>query len=462
MSSPFPFCPADTPHALLSDCVQLSHFAQSSLCSFFFTLCFCGLHHHVREVFLKFVYKSFTQLPMWLNNQSSARNEWETNKNSNEVGTVVTPDNEESFSRQMSGDTMITTEDVNKRRLSTTWLSLTSEEHGERKATITLDIVPDNNNNNNGIPSIDSSRRSSTTTSTHDNENNENVVMKQVSTDVSASSMSTATILAELPPSVTLEPVTVTMECPGEKVGAIIGKKGANVNEIMKRSGCRVVVDNSDLRDGLPKRVILHGPPDRLAVAMALVSVIIKDGANALFPGGTTADGDIFNGGSMHSMASLSITAGDGGGSSVSSSIGGGPSTMSDFPYPIAVEGGHVIISETRFPFSKIGTLIGVKGQTIAEVMRRSGCRVHVIQDPPADNNNERQVSYTGTEDQIHHAQSLVSTVLNEGSGSLRPSSLFGMTGDMGTKLTALGMSPNAVKEEDEIEPDKVGSEDSC
>ena len=373
---------------------------------------------------------------------------WDTTKSSEVAGTAaVTPDSEEAFSRSETEEsitnTMINTEE-NKRRLSTSWLALTSEEHGERKTAINDTIMVENS----AIPSIDSSRRSSTTTSIHDNEN---TMIKHANSDASAS-MSTSSQLAELPTSV-MEPVTVTMECPGEKVGAIIGKKGANVNEIMKRSGCRVVVDNSDLRDGLPKRVILHGPPDRLAVAMALVSVIIKDGANALFPGGTTADGDMFNGGSMHSMTSLSSTA-EGGGVS----MGGGQST-SDFPYPIPVEGGHVIISETRFPFSKIGTLIGVKGQTIAEVMRRSGCRVHVIQDPPADNNNERQVIYTGTEDQIHHAQSLVSTVLNEGSGSLRPSSLFGMTGDMGSKLTALGMSPNAIKEEDEIEPDKVNHE---
>ena len=264
-----------------------------------------------------------------------------------------------------------------------------------------------------------------------------------------------------------IDPVTVTMECPGDKVGAIIGKKGANVNEIMKRSGilpplhcipshihqvsshllhyilfhillytgCRVVVDNSDMRDGFPKRVILHGPPDRLAVAMALVSLIIKDGANAVFP---PLEGDSF-GTSMHSVGSSHayFSAGD------------------EFPYDS--NGGVVTTMESRCPFSKVGTLIGVKGYTIAEVMRRSGCRVHVIQDPPADGNlNERQVVYTGSEEQIQHAKSLVSTVLNEGSGCLRPTSLFGAMGEI-PKLTQLGMSPAAIKEEDEIEPDKVG-----
>ena len=246
----------------------------------------------------------------------------------------------------------------------------------------------------------------------------------------------TSTAVSEVPPAREMDPVTVTMECPGDKVGAIIGKKGANVNEIMKRSGCRVVVDNSDLRDGFPKRVILHGPPDRLAVAMALVSLIIKDGANAVFP---PLEGDAF-GTSLHSVGSSTayFSAGD------------------EFPYDS--NGGVVTTMESRCPFSKVGTLIGVKGYTIAEVMRRSGCRVHVIQDPPPDGNlNERQVVYTGTEEQIQHAKSLVSTVLNEGSGCLRPAALFGMMGEMGPKLTQLGMSPTAIKEEDEIEPDKVG-----
>lgn len=90
-------------------------------------------------------------------------------------------------------------------------------------------------------------------------------------------------------PDEVLPNITVAMECPVEKVGAVIGKKGANVNEIMKRSGCKIAIDQSDHRDGAPRKINLTGPPDKLAVAMQLVSKLMKDGANALLEGGAKA-----------------------------------------------------------------------------------------------------------------------------------------------------------------------------
>jgi rRNA processing protein Krr1/Pno1 len=174
---------------------------------------------------------------------------------------------------------------------------------------------------------------------------------------------------------------------------------------------------------------------------MSLVSLIIKDGANALFP-----QDEGYANSSMHSMSSMH---------SASDYTGGMGFAINDFGLS---SDGTTLTTETRCPFSKVGTLIGVKGYTIAEIMRRSGCRVHVIQDPPGDGNlNERQVVYCGTEEQIMHAQGLVATVLNEGSSSLRPAALLGMMSELGPKMSGLGLSPNAVKEEDDIDPDKVG-----
>ena len=37
-------------------------------------------------------------------------------------------------------------------------------------------------------------------------------------------------------------PITVNMSCPQVKVGELIGKRGIIVQEIMKRSGCKVYV----------------------------------------------------------------------------------------------------------------------------------------------------------------------------------------------------------------------------
>ena len=171
-----------------------------------------------------------------------------------------------------------------------------------------------------------------------------------------------------------LEAITVSMDCPAVSVGAIIGKKGTNVQEIMKRSGCRIVIDQSDQRDGFPKKVNLTGPPDKLAVAMALVSMIIKDGANAL------CDGE---------------------------------------PEVGAATKATPVQSESKCPKTKVGEVIGIKGATIAEIMRRSSCKVRIVQDAADGNVSERQVIYNGTIDQINDAKALVQSVIDEGASVL-------------------------------------------
>lgn len=212
----------------------------------------------------------------------------------------------------------------------------------------------------------------------------------------------------------TAEPITITMECPATAVGSIIGKKGANVNEINSRSGCKVVIDQ---REGIPARVNLTGPPDRLAIAMSLVSLIIKDGANALF-GGDTDD-------AAGSKSGLNLT------------------------------------SESRCATVKVGTIIGHKGVTIAEIARRSKCKVHIIQDPPSDGNlNERQVIYSGTLEQIQEAKILVQSVIDEGASalglpSLPPSDGTNAYSKNQPQYPLKNNSPVIVEEED-IDPDKV------
>jgi polyribonucleotide nucleotidyltransferase len=215
-----------------------------------------------------------------------------------------------------------------------------------------------------------------------------------------------------------VEPLTVSMDCPAASVGSIIGKKGANVNEIMSRSGCRVVIDQSDQRDGYPKRVNLTGPPERLAIAMSLVSLLIKDGANALF-GGVSEDK--------------------------------GTPAM-----PIN------LTSETRCPTVKVGTIIGSKGSTIAEITRRSGCKVHIIQDPPNDGNvNERQVVYSGSLEQMKEAKVLVQSVIDGGATvlglpALPPSETSIPYNKSHPYPLASPTVPLIV--EDDIEPEKVGA----
>jgi rRNA processing protein Krr1/Pno1 len=204
--------------------------------------------------------------------------------------------------------------------------------------------------------------------------------------------------------------ITVAMECPAQSVGSIIGKKGANVNEIMKRSGCKIVIDQSDQRPGVPKRVSLTGPPDQLVIAMSLVTSIINDGANALFGEGKEENPE---------------ETGD---------------DIKEAP----------LQSESMCPNHKVGEVIGTKGTTIAEIMRRSGCRVHILQNDDKEA-LERQVVYNGTLEQMAAAQALVQSVIDEGSialGIVRPEKQ-----SSGDSISVPGLS-----ETDNIESDRVGT----
>ncbi|RYG96607.1 hypothetical protein EON65_54145 [archaeon] len=51
---------------------------------------------------------------------------------------------------------------------------------------------------------------------------------------------------------------TISMSCPQEKVGPLIGKKGVVVQEIMKKSSCRIYVDQN-FPDGVPRQIQMTG-----------------------------------------------------------------------------------------------------------------------------------------------------------------------------------------------------------
>ena len=69
---------------------------------------------------------------------------------------------------------------------------------------------------------------------------------------------------------------------PHAKVGTVIGFKGTNVNEIMRRSGCRVQVLQDNIPDGVDRKVLFAGTPQQIMVAKTLVAAVVADGPGAL------------------------------------------------------------------------------------------------------------------------------------------------------------------------------------
>lgn len=78
------------------------------------------------------------------------------------------------------------------------------------------------------------------------------------------------------------------------------------------------------------------------------------------------------------------------------------------------------------------------------EILRRTGCRVHVMQDGVPDG-ADRVVQFFGTDSQVEVAKALVRDIIAEGPQVLN-------------KVPSLGSPPPLVKEEVDIPPDRVGA----
>lgn len=210
-------------------------------------------------------------------------------------------------------------------------------------------------------------------------------------------------------------PITVNMNCPHQKVGELIGKRGIIVQEIMKRSGCKVYVDQN-FPEGHPRQIQLTGNPKALSVAMSLVSQVIECGPSVIIP---SADNYM---------------------------------KATDPNYRFNQNGDandHMMI-----PHSKVGTVIGFKGTNVNEIMRRSGCRVQVLQDNLPDG-VDRKVIFCGSQQQIAHAKTLVAAVVSEGPAALTSNGQGGLGN--GHDVSSSGsMNSGLETQEVDIQPEKV------
>lgn len=68
-------------------------------------------------------------------------------------------------------------------------------------------------------------------------------------------------------------------------------------------------------------------------------------------------------------------------------------------------------------PLDKVPLVIGQRGITAKEMMRRSGCKIHV--DEAGDSADTSFIELTGTAEQVGGAQELISHVLEHGTRAL-------------------------------------------
>ena len=179
--------------------------------------------------------------------------------------------------------------------------------------------------------------------------------------------------------------------CPHAKVGTLIGHKGSNVNEVMRRTGCKIQIIQDDIPDGVSfhfvncfvllfyidskkveRKVCISGPHSQVDEAGRLVNSIIQNGANGL------------------------ATSPDGKG-----------------PLGQTILASGLIIDETELQADKVRVIIGAKGSTISQIMGHSHCRININQNIPAGQNP--RIAFTGTREQIELAKFIVDAIIAKG-----------------------------------------------
>ncbi len=204
---------------------------------------------------------------------------------------------------------------------------------------------------------------------------------------------------------VNVAPITVNMPCPQVKVRSVIGKKGCVIAEIIRESGCKIQIDQN-FPEGHPRQMQLTGTPKTLSIAMAMLKKIIdspEDGYDNHQP------------------------------------------SQDDF----------------YVPQDKVGSVIGHKGANISEIMRRTGCRIQIVQEGVPDG-VDRLVTFSGTAKQTAEAKEMVITIVNEGSSSLLLSAISAPSAGHETDssgsgiMTMMGGNGGLSVYEEEVDPKKV------
>lgn len=163
--------------------------------------------------------------------------------------------------------------------------------------------------------------------------------------------------------------VTEEMSCPPEKVGLVIGSKGIIIQEIMRRSYCKITV-NQNFPDGEPRMVNITGKAPQIEIAKALVAIVIANGPSALNQSG------------------------------------------------LGVSSSTNVTEEMDCPQEKVGIVIGAKGVIVQDIMRRCGCKITINQDFP--DGQPRRVVLTGSPHQVEMGKNLVNAVIAHGPAAVQ------------------------------------------
>eukprot|EP00607_Mallomonas_marina_P003721 CAMPEP_0182427706 /NCGR_PEP_ID=MMETSP1167-20130531/19001_1 /TAXON_ID=2988 /ORGANISM="Mallomonas Sp, Strain CCMP3275" /LENGTH=338 /DNA_ID=CAMNT_0024610139 /DNA_START=61 /DNA_END=1074 /DNA_ORIENTATION=+ len=169
---------------------------------------------------------------------------------------------------------------------------------------------------------------------------------------------------------------TEMMEIPPEKVGQVIGSRGAIIQEMQTRSGCKIFV-NQDFPQGVPRQVSFSGTAAQIKAARELVNMIVNEG-----------------------------------------------------PTSIHMLDGPILEQEVECPQGLVGRIIGSSGATIRELQSKCGAKIQINQNFPDGVN--RKIMVTGSKDAVQYAVQLLNFVMENGPSLSNLPPRGGAAGGMG------------------------------
>ncbi|KAF9903841.1 hypothetical protein EC991_003252 [Linnemannia zychae] len=179
------------------------------------------------------------------------------------------------------------------------------------------------------------------------------------------------------------------MGVPGNLVGLIIGRGGENLKRIERETGCKVQFSQDGGPNDRERFVNIVGQPAGIADARRQIQEIITSSQTGERPGGYGG----YGGGGNYGM-------GGGGGDY---GRGGNSSTI-------------------QIPSTKVGLVIGRRGETIRDLQDRSGARIAVTPTPQDHDSPSRTVTITGDDSAIERAKALIEEIVND----MAPRGAFG------------------------------------
>ncbi|KAG9063941.1 hypothetical protein KI688_004055 [Linnemannia hyalina] len=175
------------------------------------------------------------------------------------------------------------------------------------------------------------------------------------------------------------------MGVPGNLVGLIIGRGGENLKRIERETGCKVQFSQDGNPNDRERFVNIVGQPAGIADARRQIQEIITSSQTGERPGGYGG----FGGGGNYGMG------GGGGGGGDGYGRGGSSSTI-------------------QIPSTKVGLVIGRRGETIRDLQDRSGARIAVTPTPEDHNSPSRTVTITGDDSAIERAKTFIDEIVND------------------------------------------------